>query len=266
MKAKRKGIPQKVRFEVFKRDSFKCQYCGRSAPDVVLRADHIEPHSKGGSDDITNLITACQDCNSGKGAIRLTDQTLLDKTKEQLSELQEKRNQLEAMMEWRKGLVASKNDAATMISRHMAELAPGFHANETGIKCLTKWISTFSFEEVLAAVQTAVDAYIKKDDVGKITQESWANAFSKIPGICRMARLDKENPEAREIYYIRGIVRNRHSLDGYKSNIALNLLMNAHAAGVSIESLRSAALDSNSFRGFETKVINLISKEGGSNA
>lgn len=42
--SKRKGLSPKVRFEVFKRDSFKCQYCGRSAPDVMLRADHIEPH------------------------------------------------------------------------------------------------------------------------------------------------------------------------------------------------------------------------------
>jgi len=32
-KAKRKSLSKKVRFEVFKRDSFQCQYCGASAPD-----------------------------------------------------------------------------------------------------------------------------------------------------------------------------------------------------------------------------------------
>lgn len=31
---KRKAISKRVRFEVFKRDSFKCQYCGKCAPDV----------------------------------------------------------------------------------------------------------------------------------------------------------------------------------------------------------------------------------------
>ena len=39
---KRKSISKKARFEVFKRDSFTCQYCGRTAPDVVLHLDHKE--------------------------------------------------------------------------------------------------------------------------------------------------------------------------------------------------------------------------------
>jgi len=65
-KRKRKAIPDSTRFEVFKRDQFKCQYCGRCAPEIVLEIDHVDPHSKGGSDEILNLITSCRDCNSGK--------------------------------------------------------------------------------------------------------------------------------------------------------------------------------------------------------
>jgi len=52
------AISKKDRFEIFKRDGFKCGYCGQTPPDVVLEIDHIEPVSKGGSDDIWNLITA----------------------------------------------------------------------------------------------------------------------------------------------------------------------------------------------------------------
>jgi len=48
MAQKRKAIPKKTRFEVFKRDSFTCQHCGRKAPDVVLQVDHLKPVSKGG--------------------------------------------------------------------------------------------------------------------------------------------------------------------------------------------------------------------------
>ena len=44
---KRVPISKALRFEVFKRDSFTCQYCGRSAPEVVLEVDHIVPVSKG---------------------------------------------------------------------------------------------------------------------------------------------------------------------------------------------------------------------------
>ena len=39
--AERKPIGKKMRFEVFKRDKFTCQYCGRKAPDVILEVDHI---------------------------------------------------------------------------------------------------------------------------------------------------------------------------------------------------------------------------------
>ena len=45
---KRKPISKKLRFEIFKRDKFTCQYCGKMAPDVVLEVDHIKPVCKGG--------------------------------------------------------------------------------------------------------------------------------------------------------------------------------------------------------------------------
>lgn len=56
--ARREALSKSIRFEVFKRDSFKCQYCGGEAPNVLLHVDHIEPVSKGGTNDITNLITS----------------------------------------------------------------------------------------------------------------------------------------------------------------------------------------------------------------
>nr|WP_064246992.1 HNH endonuclease [Rhizobium leguminosarum]OAP95120.1 hypothetical protein A4U53_18025 [Rhizobium leguminosarum] len=65
---KRERIPQGVRFDVFRRDNFTCVYCGRGSPEVTLHCDHKLAHSKGGSDDKENLVTACEDCNFGKGA------------------------------------------------------------------------------------------------------------------------------------------------------------------------------------------------------
>ena len=98
--AKRKGISKKVRFEVFKRDSFKCQYCGAEAPDTVLQVDHINPVSKGGTNGLTNLVTSCQPCNAGKSDRTLDDSTAVEKSKRQLDALQERREQLEMMMKW----------------------------------------------------------------------------------------------------------------------------------------------------------------------
>jgi hypothetical protein len=61
-------ISKSVRFEIFKRDGFICQYCGRHPPDVVLEPDHIVAVANGGTNDPANLATACFDCNRGKGA------------------------------------------------------------------------------------------------------------------------------------------------------------------------------------------------------
>lgn len=54
------------RFQIFKRDKFTCQYCGRVPPAVILEVDHILPVSKGGDNNNDNLLTACFDCNRGK--------------------------------------------------------------------------------------------------------------------------------------------------------------------------------------------------------
>jgi len=67
----RKSLSKKTRFEIFKRDGFTCQYCGKTPPQVILEVDHINPVINGGENDVTNLVTACFDCNRGKGAKEL---------------------------------------------------------------------------------------------------------------------------------------------------------------------------------------------------
>lgn len=68
MTAKRKNLSKGLRFDVFKRDQFTCQYCGQKPPDVVLQVDHIRPVALGGTNDVLNLVTSCEACNQGKKA------------------------------------------------------------------------------------------------------------------------------------------------------------------------------------------------------
>jgi len=60
-------IPLAMRFEILERDSFTCRYCGKRAPETELEVDHVRPRSRGGSDERTNLVATCRDCNRGKG-------------------------------------------------------------------------------------------------------------------------------------------------------------------------------------------------------
>ena len=66
MRSVRKAISKRVRFCVISRCQFRCVYCGALAGDVVLVIDHVVPVAKGGSNDESNLVAACDDCNLGK--------------------------------------------------------------------------------------------------------------------------------------------------------------------------------------------------------
>lgn len=57
-------ISKKMRFYIFARDNFTCQYCRSTQKE--LHVDHIKPVSRGGDNSEKNLITACADCNLGK--------------------------------------------------------------------------------------------------------------------------------------------------------------------------------------------------------
>jgi len=64
---KRQPIKPGIRFQVLKRDGYRCQMCGVTAQDdAKLEIDHIHPVSKGGGNELSNLQVLCRDCNAGK--------------------------------------------------------------------------------------------------------------------------------------------------------------------------------------------------------
>lgn len=81
------AISKRIRFEIFKRDNFQCQYCGKRVPEVILEIDHIIPKSKGGKDDSINLVTSCFSCNRGKSNILLSDNVTKNISKQDISNL-----------------------------------------------------------------------------------------------------------------------------------------------------------------------------------
>lgn len=66
-KARRtRHIGARLRFEIFKRDGFRCVYCGKKADASGMEVDHVIAVASGGTDDPRNLVTSCCDCNRGK--------------------------------------------------------------------------------------------------------------------------------------------------------------------------------------------------------
>ena len=51
--------------EIFRRDEYRCQYCGQAKAQLTL--DHIIPRHRGGDYSWSNLVTACPSCNLKKG-------------------------------------------------------------------------------------------------------------------------------------------------------------------------------------------------------
>lgn len=60
-----------TRREVFRRDNYTCQYCGRH--DVPLTIDHVIPRHLGGEHSWTNVVAACPLCNHRKGGRTLEE-------------------------------------------------------------------------------------------------------------------------------------------------------------------------------------------------
>jgi 5-methylcytosine-specific restriction endonuclease McrA len=55
------------RKNIYRRDHFTCQYCGKTAGSEELSIDHIKPRSLGGESTWTNCVLACLRCNVRKG-------------------------------------------------------------------------------------------------------------------------------------------------------------------------------------------------------
>jgi hypothetical protein len=251
-------ISKRNRFEVFKRDKFTCQYCGKSAPDVVLQADHIIPRSKGGSDDLMNLVTSCRDCNLGKSDKILSDDSAIIKRKHQMDELQNRREQLEMLMQWHRSLLELDQDLLQGIAAFWDDLVPGYCLNEHGLLKLKQWLEKFGFDAIIDAIKTTTTQYLSYENTTpepSPTKESVELAFNKICGICITKKRMKDKPYLKDLYYIRGILRNR--LSYYDPTKSFLILEEALLDGISVEELKKTALAAENWTGFKTRINEL---------
>lgn len=148
----RKQLSKKTRFEVFKRDGFKCQYCGVTPDKEVLQVDHIIPVAEGGENDIDNLITSCQPCNLGKGAKSL--QLIPKSLQKKAEEIAEQEEQIIAYQKIIMDSRQRKQDFAWQIAEILDSNAPEGYPKQN-FQSIYYFMEKLPMEEVLDSADIA---------------------------------------------------------------------------------------------------------------
>lgn len=264
MAAKRKTLSRSVRFEVFKRDKFTCQYCGRKSPDVVLEADHIQPVAKGGLNDLLNLVTACDTCNGGKGARELTDDAVVKTRRASTEAMQARMEQLEMLLEWHKSLVDLDAVAVHGVADMYASLVPGSALNENGLAMVRGLIATHTLDATISALREAGGKHVRIVG-GKATQESIEMVIGVWKRSLQYAKFRQKDPVGAETLYIRGIVRNtlERMHRYYDDKTALAVLRDAVSKRVGFEELRRISREASSMSAWCRDVDDAIHRSMG---
>jgi len=223
---KRKALSKKVRFEVLKRDSFACQYCGASAPEALLQVDHIKPVSKGGTNRITNLITSCQPCNSGKSDRELSDTTVVSKQKAQLDALQQRREQIEMIMAWHEG-ISDLADSEVFEACKYVEKVFGYVPSKNDTKEIRLAIKKHGLIVVLKAIDSGSTTYAHEPENGI------CKTIQKLDGICSCIK----DPELAKAMHIRNIMNKK----SWMPKDSISQILEMLRSGVTYEKLKSAA-------------------------
>lgn len=147
-------LSKRIRFEVFKRDGFTCVYCGGQPPKVILHCDHVIAVANDGTNDIDNLVTACDACNLGKGARELTAIPLT--IEEKAAVLEEREAQITAFND----LIAAKIERVVQTAWTVANILIDAWA-EDGIRrdwfaSIKRFVEALPLDELVEAANLAV--------------------------------------------------------------------------------------------------------------
>lgn len=156
------SLSKKLRFEVFKRDGFKCSYCGQAPPAVVLEVDHVEPKSLGGKDEINNLITACFDCNRGKTNVPLS--SIPPKISENIEALKEREEQLKEYRKYLKKIESRINGDIRKVSKIYEDKYEGWTFSDSFKMSIKRFLESLPVNEIEDSILIAINKFPSDKD------------------------------------------------------------------------------------------------------
>lgn len=116
---KRKGIGKRLRFEILKRDGFRCLYCGATPATSLLHVDHVVPVAEGGTNDPANLVTSCSGCNLGKSDVLLEESQITAGTSAEA--IRERTEQVREYVSALQGYEESREELREFYAHHWRE-------------------------------------------------------------------------------------------------------------------------------------------------
>lgn len=160
------SISKTLRFEIFKRDLFTCRYCGQNPPAVILEIDHVIPVSDNGDDAKENLITACFDCNRGKGARSLGQ--VIKPLEDSAAEIEERERQIKAYKKLLRDKKRREEEEVSEVEKSFKEVYQEFEfTRQFRTQVRKTFLTRLTLEEAIEAMEVACARGLPHDRVIK---------------------------------------------------------------------------------------------------
>lgn len=163
-------VSKRLRFEILRRDGFRCYYCGARGNETTdgLTVDHVNPTALGGTDAPNNLVAACADCNSGKSA-NLLDAATVTEVSESIVRAADK-DQAEAQSAGR--TEARRQAYASQIVDAWHRVAPSYAIIPNGVSAdISRW---FQAQVPVSVIERAFTIAWSRPNISKSARFRYA--------------------------------------------------------------------------------------------
>jgi hypothetical protein len=248
---------KRIKYEIFEKDAFKCQFCGTGTPNVTLQLVRIQDAQQNDEWlDLAFLSTSCKICEKKKSGVEEKSPN----NYMSIDELEERLQQLKMLINWRKGMLNIRKQQLANLISYWENKIPDFETNNDQKKYLAAYISKYSSDEIRSAMDMAVDKFIKFSDDGTLDKNSILTAFSKIPEICQT------KTEIVNTHETDGLQRIHNQLEQgisgfFDSNRASQWLNYARSWEVPIDDLFKMATSVKSWTEFSLNIDKMVEKQ-----
>jgi len=221
---------KRIKFEVFEKDSFRCQFCGSRAPNVTLKLLRIqETNDKDTWLNTAFLSTSCTNCENKKAGI-INDGFI------SIEELEERLQQLKMLINWRKGMFKIRKQQLENLITYWQNKIPGYEINSDQKKHLLSYMTKYSGDEIRNAMNVACDKFVNFNPDKSYDHSSVSDAFYKVQEICLQKTEIANSNETEGLNQIH--VHLKQNIDGFfDAQRAAQWLTYARSWEVSIEDL-----------------------------